>query len=90
MSGASKEDLEQDVVEEKGAEHAAQLLALLDVPEGERLAEIVLVCLLQPSHVHTALQLAPDNKFSKTSGFRTQSRPTNALSSWCPSPSNFQ
>ena len=46
MSGASKEDLEQDVVEEKGAEHAAQLLALLDVPQGERLAEIVLVCLL--------------------------------------------
>ena len=58
----SSEDLEQDVVEEEGAEHAAQLLPLLDVPQGESLAEVVPARLLQPSHVQTSLQLAPDNK----------------------------
>ena len=59
-----KEDLQQDVVEEKGAEYATQLLSLLDVPQGESLADVVGVRLLQPPHVHTTLQLAPDDKMS--------------------------
>ena len=67
MAKRSKEDLEQNVVEEEGAEDAAQLLALLDVPQGESLAEVVPARLLQPSQVQTTLQLAPDNKMSPSS-----------------------
>ena len=67
MARRSKEDLEQNVVEEEGAEDAAQLLALLDVPQGESLAEVVPARLLQPSQVQTTLQLAPDNKMSPSS-----------------------
>ena len=62
-------------MEEKSAEDAAQLLPLLDVPQAESLAEVVLARLLQPSHVQTALQLAPENKMSQflwTSGFGSQ------------------
>ena len=59
-----KGDLKQDVVEEKSAEDAAQLLSLLDVPQGESLAEVVGARLLQPPPVQTTLQLAPDDKMS--------------------------
>ena len=44
---ASKEDLQPDVVEEKGVEDAAQLLSLVDVPQDESLAEVVAARLLQ-------------------------------------------
>ena len=59
---ASKEDLQPDVVEEKGVEDAAQLLSLVDVPQDESLAEVVAARLLQLPHVQIALQLAPDDK----------------------------
>ena len=84
MAKRSKEDLEQNVVEEEGAEDAAQLLALLDVPQGESLAEVVPARLLQPSQVQTTFQLAPDNTMSPT----WTSKPHNAC--WCPSPTNCQ
>ena len=61
----SKDDLQQDVVEQQSAEHTAQLLPLLDVPQRESLVEVVLRSLLQPLHVHTGLQLAPENKMSQ-------------------------
>ena len=44
---ASKEDLQPDVVEEKGVEDAAQLLSLVDVPQDESQAEVVAARLLQ-------------------------------------------
>ena len=44
--------LKQDLVEEEGAEHAAQILP-----------EVVFARL--SSHVHTSLQLPPDNKMSQ-------------------------
>ena len=44
---ASKEDLQPDVVEEKGVEDAAHLLSLVDVPQDESLAEVVAARLLQ-------------------------------------------
>ena len=36
-------DLKQDVVEEEGAEDAAQLLPLLDVPQGESLGDTMVI-----------------------------------------------
>ena len=38
-----KGDLKQDVVEEKSAEDAAQLLPLLDVPQGESLGDAMVI-----------------------------------------------
>ena len=62
-------DLKQDVVEEEGAEDAAQLLPLLDVPQAKSLAEVVPARLLQPLHVKTSLQLGPEcHHFSSTLG----------------------
>ena len=79
-------DLKQDVVEEEGAEDAAQLLPLLDVPQAKSLAEVVPARLLQPLHVQTGLQLAPENKMSQflmDIGF-WDSSPPNALRCWGP------
>ena len=53
-------DLKQDVVEEQCAEDASQLLPLLDVKKSKSLAEVVPTRLLQPLHVKTSLQLAPE------------------------------
>ena len=53
-------DLKQDVVEEQCAEDASQLLPLLDVKKSKSLAEVVPARLLQPLHVKTSLQLAPE------------------------------
>ena len=69
-------DLKQDVVEEEGAEDAAQLLPLLDVPQAKSLAEVVPARLLQPLHVKTSLQLGPE-----MSPFLFDTRGI-----WCPCP----
>ena len=54
---SSKEDLQPDVVEEKGVEDAAQLLSVRDVRQDESLPEVVAARLLQ-----LLLQTAPEDK----------------------------
>ena len=54
---SSKEDLQPDVVEEKGVEDAAQLLSVRDVRQDESLPEGVSARLLQ-----LLLQTAPEDK----------------------------